>query len=131
MSTACHVVHRQADLFDPNVVKVVLDTQRLCTLLQPRDDSLGARCLRHGSDPHPGRAARLPPHRHLRLPLRLPRAVLAPGTAAIERFEALEQLRALWHGYRITVAVTDQAPEAGVDTPEDLETVRRLFASDA
>jgi 3-deoxy-manno-octulosonate cytidylyltransferase (CMP-KDO synthetase) len=39
----------------------------------------------------------------------------------------LEQLRALWHGHRITVAVTASAPEAGVDTPEDLETVRRLF----
>ena len=49
----------------------------------------------------------------------------------VERFEALEQLRALWHGFRIVVAVTDQAPEAGVDTPDDLETVRRLFASGA
>jgi 3-deoxy-manno-octulosonate cytidylyltransferase (CMP-KDO synthetase) len=49
----------------------------------------------------------------------------------IERFEALEQLRALWHGFRITVAITGQAPEAGVDTPADLETVRRLFASDS
>jgi 3-deoxy-manno-octulosonate cytidylyltransferase (CMP-KDO synthetase) len=48
----------------------------------------------------------------------------------IERFEALEQLRALWHGHRITVAVTRSAPEAGVDTPEDLESVRRLFVKD-
>jgi 3-deoxy-manno-octulosonate cytidylyltransferase (CMP-KDO synthetase) len=48
---------------------------------------------------------------------------------AIERLEALEQLRALWHGYKISVAVTDLAPEAGVDTAADLEVVRRLFAS--
>jgi 3-deoxy-manno-octulosonate cytidylyltransferase (CMP-KDO synthetase) len=47
--------------------------------------------------------------------------------AAIEQFEALEQLRALWHGHRIAVAVTDLAPPAGVDTPEDLQKVRALF----
>jgi 3-deoxy-manno-octulosonate cytidylyltransferase (CMP-KDO synthetase) len=34
----------------------------------------------------------------------------------------------MWHGYRIAVAVTEHAPEAGVDTPDDLERVRALFA---
>jgi 3-deoxy-manno-octulosonate cytidylyltransferase (CMP-KDO synthetase) len=38
-------------------------------------------------------------------------------------------LRALWHGHKIAVAVTQDAPEAGVDTPEDLERVRALFAA--
>jgi 3-deoxy-manno-octulosonate cytidylyltransferase (CMP-KDO synthetase) len=50
--------------------------------------------------------------------------------AAIERFEALEQLRALWHGHRIAVAVTAHASEAGVDTAEDLERVRRIFSAE-
>ncbi|MHB8354425.1 MAG: 3-deoxy-manno-octulosonate cytidylyltransferase [Burkholderiales bacterium] len=45
----------------------------------------------------------------------------------LETFEALEQLRALWHGYRIAVVTTDCAPVPGVDTPEDLERVRALF----
>ena len=49
------------------------------------------------------------------------------ASAPIERFEALEQLRALWHGHRIAVTVTDIAPPAGVDTPADLDRVRRLF----
>jgi 3-deoxy-manno-octulosonate cytidylyltransferase (CMP-KDO synthetase) len=49
--------------------------------------------------------------------------------APIEINEALEQLRALWHGYRIAVFVSPQAPGPGVDTPEDLERVRRLFGS--
>jgi 3-deoxy-manno-octulosonate cytidylyltransferase (CMP-KDO synthetase) len=40
--------------------------------------------------------------------------------APIEQSEALEQLRALWHGYRIQVMLTQEAPPAGVDTPEDL-----------
>jgi 3-deoxy-manno-octulosonate cytidylyltransferase (CMP-KDO synthetase) len=46
-----------------------------------------------------------------------------------ERFEALEQLRALWHGYRIVVSVTVGAPAPGVDTQEDLDRVRVLYAT--
>ena len=44
-----------------------------------------------------------------------------------EKAEALEQLRALWNGYRIAVHIAAEAPPAGVDTPEDLERVRRLL----
>jgi 3-deoxy-manno-octulosonate cytidylyltransferase (CMP-KDO synthetase) len=44
-----------------------------------------------------------------------------------EQAEALEQLRALWNGYRIAVHIASEAPPAGVDTPEDLERVRRLL----
>ena len=44
-----------------------------------------------------------------------------------EQAEALEQLRALWNGYRIAVHTAPEAPPAGVDTPEDLERVRRLL----
>lgn len=46
---------------------------------------------------------------------------------ALERSEALEQLRALEHGIRI-LAVETQHESIGVDTPEDLERVRRLMA---
>ena len=45
-----------------------------------------------------------------------------------EQAEALEQLRALWNGYRIAVHVASEAPPAGVDTPEDLERVRQMLA---
>lgn len=44
-----------------------------------------------------------------------------------EQSEALEQLRALWNGYRIAVHIAAQTPPAGVDTPEDLERVRLLL----
>jgi 3-deoxy-manno-octulosonate cytidylyltransferase (CMP-KDO synthetase) len=50
--------------------------------------------------------------------------------APMERLESLEQLRALWHGHRIAVHVTQHAPGPGVDTPEDLEQVRRLTSVD-
>jgi 3-deoxy-manno-octulosonate cytidylyltransferase (CMP-KDO synthetase) len=44
-----------------------------------------------------------------------------------EQAEALEQLRALWNGYRIAVHIAAQTPPAGVDTPDDLERVRKAF----
>jgi 3-deoxy-manno-octulosonate cytidylyltransferase (CMP-KDO synthetase) len=46
----------------------------------------------------------------------------------LEQIEALEQLRVLWHAYPIAVHVTETAPAAGVDTPEDLARVRQFFA---
>ena len=49
--------------------------------------------------------------------------------APSEQAEALEQLRALWNGYRIAVHIASEAPPAGVDTPEDLERVRRLLGA--
>jgi 3-deoxy-manno-octulosonate cytidylyltransferase (CMP-KDO synthetase) len=45
-----------------------------------------------------------------------------------EQAEALEQLRALWNGYRIAVHTASEAPPAGVDTAEDLERVRQILA---
>jgi 3-deoxy-manno-octulosonate cytidylyltransferase (CMP-KDO synthetase) len=49
--------------------------------------------------------------------------------AALEECECLEQLRALWNGVRIHVAPADEAPPAGVDTPEDLERVKEWLLS--
>jgi 3-deoxy-manno-octulosonate cytidylyltransferase (CMP-KDO synthetase) len=48
----------------------------------------------------------------------------------LEHIEALEQLRVLWNGYAIAVHLAEEAPAAGVDTPEDLARVRRHYASD-
>ena len=41
----------------------------------------------------------------------------------------LEQLRVLWYGEKIHVDVAKTAPSPGVDTIEDLETVRAIFAA--
>jgi 3-deoxy-manno-octulosonate cytidylyltransferase (CMP-KDO synthetase) len=129
MSTACHTLHRAQDLFDPNCVKVVLDAQgdalyfSRATIPWARD----AFARDRGTIPDG-----LPIYRHIGIyayRCGFLRRYTGLESPAIERFEALEQLRALWHGFRICVAVTNQAPEAGVDTPEDLEAVRRLFAA--
>jgi len=55
-------------------------------------------------------------------------AELAP--APLERRECLEQLRVLWHGYRIRVADAEAVPPAGVDTEADIERVARQLAGD-
>lgn len=47
--------------------------------------------------------------------------------APIEEAESLEQLRAMWYGYKIQVLLTDAAPPPGVDTAEDLDRVRQIF----
>jgi 3-deoxy-manno-octulosonate cytidylyltransferase (CMP-KDO synthetase) len=52
---------------------------------------------------------------------------LEPGP--LEQFEALEQLRALAHGFRISVEVMDTPSAPGVDTPQDLARVRRLLSA--
>jgi 3-deoxy-manno-octulosonate cytidylyltransferase (CMP-KDO synthetase) len=52
---------------------------------------------------------------------------LEPGP--LEQFEALEQLRALAHGFRISVEVMEAPSAPGVDTPKDLARVRRLLSA--
>ena len=127
VATACHRVHSAAEMFDPNAVKVVLDKHGYAAYFSRAPipyarDAFGADSSRL--------PAGLPVYRHLglyayRCSFLKIYSTLSP--AAIEQFESLEQLRALWHGYRISVAVTDQAPEPGVDTPADLDKMRRAF----
>lgn len=139
MSTACHPIRSAREMFDPNCVKVVLDRDGNALYFSrapipwARDAFAGNRS--QGPEHLPGQLPEhLPVFRHIGIYayrcgflLRYP-SMRAP---AIESFEALEQLRALWNGHRIGVAVTNTAPEAGVDTPEDLEAVRRLFAAES
>jgi 3-deoxy-manno-octulosonate cytidylyltransferase (CMP-KDO synthetase) len=129
IATACHPITDAESLLNPNAVKVVLDRTghalyfSRAPIPYPRDSlALNQSVLPVG----------LPSYRHIGIYAYRARFLqlyskLEP--AAVERFEALEQLRALWHGYRIAVAITAHAPEAGVDTAEDLERVRRIFGA--
>lgn len=131
MATACHPIQDRDSFTNPNMVKVVLDRQGYALYFSrapipyPRDTFARA---------DPALPAGLPAYRHigiyacragfLQTYARLP-------AVPLESFEALEQLRALWHGHPIAVCVTPRAPAAGVDTREDLERARRLAADSA
>ncbi|MES2960337.1 MAG: 3-deoxy-manno-octulosonate cytidylyltransferase [Pseudomonadota bacterium] len=126
MSTAAHPIASVADYLNPNVVKVVLDATGRALLFSRA-------ALPWWRDGHASGVTALPdppPLRHVGLYgyradflRRFPSLPVAP----LERIEALEQLRALWHGERIAVHVSDRTPGAGVDTPEDLARVRHLL----
>ncbi|MEC5163497.1 3-deoxy-manno-octulosonate cytidylyltransferase (CMP-KDO synthetase) [Janthinobacterium sp. CG_23.3] len=129
MATCAHPLHQAADVFNPNVVKVVLDKAGRALMFSRaampwhRDGFARSRAAL------PDGYAAL---RHIGLYAysnaflqAYPQLEVAP----LEAVEALEQLRVLWHGYPIAVHVTASAPAAGVDTPEDLARVRLHFAA--
>jgi 3-deoxy-manno-octulosonate cytidylyltransferase (CMP-KDO synthetase) len=130
VSTACHPISSGEEIASPNVVKVVLDAQghalyfSRAPIPYARDAWAGAPQASARNAP-----AGLPCYRHIgiygyRAGFLAKYAGLAPSP--LEGFEALEQLRVLWHGFRIAVAVSETASPPGVDTPEDLEKVRKL-----
>ena len=129
MSTAAHVIDSLEEFRNPNVVKVVTDAKNLAMYFSRapigwwRDGST-AGLPQLPLSPKPLRHIGIYAYRvgFLKQFPTLPQA-------EIEVCEALEQMRALWHGYRIAVHVTEQAPGPGVDTPEDLQRVRQFFLS--
>ena len=127
MATACHRIHDIASMFNQNIVKVVLDRGGHALYFSRAPIPYARAGFRDAPNRLP---ADLPVYRHIgiyayRAAFLKIYQQLSP--ADIEQCEALEQLRALWHGYKIAVAVTDLAPRSGVDTPEDLQKVRALF----
>jgi 3-deoxy-manno-octulosonate cytidylyltransferase (CMP-KDO synthetase) len=131
VATVAHPIDTLADYLNPNVVKVVLDAAGRALLFSRaplpwwRDGPLDE-AGRPGALPEP------PPLRHIGLyayRAGFLRRFPSLGVAPLERSEALEQLRVMWHGERIAVYVSAMAPGAGVDTPDDLARVRRLFGA--
>jgi len=133
MSTLRRRLDDPVDAIDPNVVKVVVDRHGFALYFS------------RASIPFIGDAAGVPDvgslkpearvHQYKHIGLYVYRrdfllALAALEPTPLERAEALEQLRALEHGYRI-MAVETAYDSIGVDTPEDLERVRRLVAAEA
>jgi 3-deoxy-manno-octulosonate cytidylyltransferase (CMP-KDO synthetase) len=130
MSTAAHAIDSLEDFVNPNVVKTVLDARGYALYFSRapipwwRDAFASAGPAALPTSPAPLRHVGIYGYR-AGFVRRFP--ILAP--APIEAVEALEQLRALWHGHRIAVHVSAHAPGPGIDTPQDLARVRALFAN--
>jgi 3-deoxy-manno-octulosonate cytidylyltransferase (CMP-KDO synthetase) len=130
IATACHPIDDVAEAFNPNVVKVVLDAAGYALYFSRATIPWARDAFRESTQAIP---EGLPLYRHYGLyayRVSFLRAFPGLAPAPIEAFEALEQLRALWHGYRIAVQVTHGTPAPGIDTPEDLARVRAIFAQD-
>ncbi len=126
IATACHPIHDEASMRNPNIVKAVLDKDGNALYFSrapipwPRDAyaanqplPLSVNVLRHIGI-YAYRASFLREFGEL-------------TPAPLEQVESLEQLRALYHGYKIGVTITPEAPPSGVDTEQDLRSARHLF----
>jgi 3-deoxy-manno-octulosonate cytidylyltransferase (CMP-KDO synthetase) len=125
IATAAHPIHSAAAFFDPNVVKVVIDTEGYAQYFSRAPIPYARDAFASGRESLP---EGLPAYRHIGIyayRVKFLREYASLSATAAERFEALEQLRALGHGHRIAIAFWDAEMEAGVDTQEDLERVRR------
>lgn len=132
MSTAAHPIDQLTDFLNPNVVKVVLDARHTAlyfsrAAIPAARDFAGKAWWKDTQEDR----TQPKPLRHVgiyayRVGFLRQFPILQP--APLEQLESLEQLRALWHGYRIAVHITHDAPGAGVDTQQDLERVRKLFS---
>ena len=126
IATACHAIHDEASMRNPNIVKTVLDIHgnalyfSRAPIPYPRDAFAAQQSMPQD----------LPVLRHIGIYAYRASFLRAYGRlapAVIEQFEALEQLRALYHGYRIGVVIAGQAPPGGVDTEADLLAAREHF----
>ena len=127
IATACHLIHDNASMLNPNIVKVVIDRKGYALYFSrapipyPRDAFAANQEIPAG----------MQVYRHVgiyayRCSFLNAYSNLQPSP--IEQYESLEQLRALWHGYKISLAITTHPPASGVDTAEDLQAVREMFA---
>jgi 3-deoxy-manno-octulosonate cytidylyltransferase (CMP-KDO synthetase) len=128
MSTAAHAINSLEEFENSNVVKVVLDHTQTALYFSrapipyARDVPGQAWWLAENTLPKPLRHIGIYGYRTGFL-----KAFPNMPPAPMERLESLEQLRALWHGYKIAVHLSHAQPGAGVDTQQDLERVRKVF----
>lgn len=123
ISTLCEQIEGVSAVHNPNVVKVVTDARGYALYFSRATISWARDAFAEEVD-------QLPPsplYRHIGLygyRVKMLNDFVGWSPAPIEQAEQLEQLRALWNGVRIHVAVADESHPAGVDTAEDLERVR-------
>lgn len=127
IATLCHPIHSVADWLNPNVVKLVRDDRGRALYFSRAPIPW----LRDGTSAAP----KLPDGLALRhIGLYAYRAgglarMSACPPAALERCEALEQLRALAQGMRIAVGISASPPPRGLDTEDDLRVLTELLAA--
>ena len=126
IATLAELIHEPQAVFNPNAVKVVSDKNGLALSFSRAPLPWARDAFAKGQDLPPG----VPYRRHIGMyayRVGFLHDFVGWGPCWLEQTEALEQLRAWWHGVRIHVEDAIEAPAVGVDSPEDLERVRRLL----
>jgi len=129
IATVAHPIDAVADFFNPNVVKVVCKADGDALYFSRAPIPYARDHFARGSDKETLPSG-MPAYRHIGLyayRARFLRAYARLIPSPLEAFEALEQLRALWHGFRISVLISDHLPIPGVDTPEDAARMQEWF----
>ncbi|WMW79549.1 3-deoxy-manno-octulosonate cytidylyltransferase [Undibacterium cyanobacteriorum] len=127
MATAAHPLHDIAEVFNPNIVKVVLDKHQRALYFSRAVIPWARDAFAKSTTQMPEGFQAL---RHIGLYAyrnQFLQAYPSLPISPLEQLEALEQLRVLWNGIDIAVHVTAHTPAVGVDTPEDLQRVRQFF----
>jgi 3-deoxy-manno-octulosonate cytidylyltransferase (CMP-KDO synthetase) len=131
IATLATPIREVAELFDPNVVKVVVDDSGLATYFSRAPIPYARDAFADGQpDQLPREITYL---RHLGLyayRVGVLRRVAMAGPRPAERAESLEQLRALAMGVAIHISIVDRAPLPGVDTEADLARVEAALSAD-
>jgi 3-deoxy-manno-octulosonate cytidylyltransferase (CMP-KDO synthetase) len=125
IATAAHPIADASTFFDPNVVKVVVDASGLALYFSRAPIPYARDAFARSREALP---RDFPALRHIGIyayRVSYLHAYAKLAASELERFEALEQLRALAHGHRIAVATWNGPMEPGVDTAADLDRVRR------
>ncbi|MDB5841647.1 MAG: 3-deoxy-manno-octulosonate cytidylyltransferase [Herminiimonas sp.] len=131
MATAAHPITEAAELFNPNVVKVVLDHAGHAIYFSRAPIPWHRDGFTQSTENLPAGDG-YKPLRHIGLYAYTNAFLQAYPTLSVsplEQIEALEQLRVLWHRHSIAVHITSAIPQAGVDTAEDLARVRKHFSA--
>ena len=129
IATVGHLLTEADEFFNPNIVKIVCraDGDALYFSRAPIPYARDHFAREGGGETLP---EKFPALRHIGLyayRASFLKAYRRLQPSPLEQFESLEQLRALWHGYRISVAVVDTLPAPGVDTPEDAARMQAWF----
>lgn len=130
MASLCEPISTAEDLFDPNVVKVVLDKHQHAIYFSRAPVPWHRDAFRDNRRALPVEADIY--FRHIGLyayRAGFIKAYLAMAPSPIEQVESLEQLRVLWHGDKIAMAIAQEIPGPGIDTEEDLQKVEAMLAS--
>ena len=128
LASLCHPLHALEDWLNPNVVKLVMDRAGYALYFSRAP-------IPWRRDGSTAQSPQLPEglaFRHIGLYAYRVSALSrfsVLGTAPLEDCEALEQLRALSHGLRIRMGVTDNPPPRGVDTEADLQAVASILGA--